>query len=294
MIRYREALNNVEEAVEAVAPGWLTRAEKRAKIFEQLGSYSEKNGDQVLTPFWGEAKPVFMARQYNKCIYCESLLEGGTYGPIQWDLEHFRPKGRVRKWPGPSEEVDTPLIYDFPTGGDLPNGYFRLAYCLRNYAASCKSCNSCLKSDYFPIAGNRIHAGSDPSQYEAEHPYLIYPLEPATDPTDLISFNGPKAVPKPNQAENPSAWRRAQVIIDFFNLNREDLDRRRSEWLYFAIWSQWQLAALGNTQASGALVKLQSDAAPFAGCSRCFVDLCNTDFLRAEQIMAILHRTLCD
>ena len=291
MIRYPDALDDIEAAIETVAPGWLRRADERIRLFDRIRGYSEKHEDTMLAPFWSEIKPIFVQRQHNKCIYCETILEGGEYGAIQWDLEHFRPKGRVRRWNGP--QFPSPLTYDFPIGEASDIGYFMLSYTPSNYAAACKSCNSCLKSDYFPIAGGRIQAGVNPESYSAESPYLIYPLGTHdSDPAAFIKFDGPKAVPTNSRDADEQAWRKAQIIIDFFDLNREDLERRRAGWLYWAVWRCWRDSAAGDTHASQALEYLQSERSEFSNCSRCFVELCNSDFDQAKQMIAVLHETL--
>ncbi len=55
---------------------------------------------------------------YVKCAYCEIKITGG----FDWEVEHFRPKGRVA-------ECDT------------PSGYYWLAYKWENLYPSCTHCN---------------------------------------------------------------------------------------------------------------------------------------------------------
>ena len=93
MIRYPMALATIEAEVENEAKGWLARASARTAIFATLGGYAEEYKDahgvtRKLPPFWGDVKPVFMRHQYNKCVYCETKLEGHQFSTIQWDLEH--------------------------------------------------------------------------------------------------------------------------------------------------------------------------------------------------------------
>ena len=271
----------------------MQRAASRSELFQQLGRYTETHGGMRLESFWGDIKPIYMRCQHNKCVYCETPLEGGAYGRIQWDLEHFRPKKLVRSWEGPKDEVGSPLTYDFPLGADLPDGYYLLSYAINNYAAACQTCNTCLKGNYFPIAGDRVQAGFDPAAYQTEQPFLVYPLGTADpDPADLIAFDGAAAVPRYTMAANPTEWRRAQVIIDFFDLNRESLQNRRARWLYTGVWYCWESASNGNLNAASALEYLQSERSEFSNCTRCFVDLLRTDFPKAQQMMAVVHETL--
>ncbi|BDI28356.1 hypothetical protein CCAX7_004070 [Capsulimonas corticalis] len=203
MIRYPKALPEIEALVDAKVPGWRRNAERRTAAILQLGHYAETSA------IWSEVKPVFMEIQHNKCAYCEQQLEGGEFGAIAHDLEHYRPKRNVRAWPA------DPAKYDFPTGEAFPNGYYHLAYHLGNYAAACKVCNTLMKSYFFPVASSRIAAGDAPEDYAAERPYLIYPIGVLDeDPEEILEFVGVNALPR----QGPSG-RRALVTIDFFGLN---------------------------------------------------------------------------
>jgi hypothetical protein len=288
MIRYPQALNGVEVAVEVEAPGWLERAETRTAVFAELQRYTEVGTDaKKLTPFWGEVKPIFMRRQHHKCVYCETKLEGEVFAEIQWDLEHFRPKSRVRAWP----DRKSAFVYDFPTGEASDSGYYLLAYHLHNYAAACKTCNSPFKSDYFPIAGSRVTAAAHPDNYEAEQPYLVYPLgSTGPDPEELITFDGVEAVPRPSRDVDESGWRRARLIIDFFGLNRDGLVAKRAWWLLQAVWPSLRGAEAGDATAVEYVDRACSARAPYASCSRCFIALYEQDRAAAVALIRVLKR----
>jgi hypothetical protein len=288
MIRYPKALDQIEDAIEAKTGGWLQRATERTRLFSRLGRYAEKYVDdagteQNASAFWSEVKPVYLRRQYNKCVYCESRLEGGGAALVHWDLEHFRPKSNVRKWP------KKPL-YDFPTGEAWPGGYYLLAYHPLNYAASCKPCNTSFKSDYFPIAAARISGSTDPRYYRDEQPYLVYPLgEEDEDPEELITFVGAEAYPKHALDADPRRFRRARLMIDFFGLNRDGLVADRADCL-LDIWSHVKLADTGDTFARRRLDRKRSVRAAFASCVRCFLALCATDRSRAGALIPELEK----
>ena len=84
MIRYPITLTEIEQRVDAKAPNWRRCARWRTTRLFNKGKYEEKSS------IWSEVKPVYMAFQHNKCIYCEQRLEGGPLGTIAHDLEHYR------------------------------------------------------------------------------------------------------------------------------------------------------------------------------------------------------------
>ena len=96
----------------------------------------------------------------SKCAYCERKLESSDYGKIEQDVEHFRPKKMVREWQMPKRLKELGIA-----AMKVPNddrGYFLLPYHPFNYAATCKPCNSALKKNYFPIAGDYELTNEDP------------------------------------------------------------------------------------------------------------------------------------
>lgn len=291
MIRYPEALDQLDAAVEAESPGWSVKAMERTALFDRLEGYSEDYTAEDGTrhkpsSFWSDVKPVFMRRQHNKCIYCESKLEGEAFSTVQWDLEHFRPKRNVRAWPAKKSA----FLYDFPTGGDWDAGYYLLAYHLQNYAAACKTCNSPFKSDYFPIAADRVSGGTHPDHYAAEGAYLVYPLGTVDqDPEELITFEGVTAIPRPVREQDEAGWRRARLTIDFFGLNRDGLLARRAWWLLHAVWPSVTNADRGDETAIRSLERIRSERAPFSSCARCFLSVCEQDRERAAALVPIFE-----
>ncbi len=234
MIGYRfnsdgEAITeeSLREAIEIEKPNWLARAEERTDSFINAGRYNERSG------IWSEIKSLYMRLQHNKCAYCERILaDGGLGGTIEHDLEHFRPKNSVPKWPSRRIADERDIDYDFETGDSLANGYYWLAYDPSNYCTSCKKCNSPLKKNYFPVAGPRGSIGNgNPDQLnETEKPFLLNPVGTLDElPEDIITFDG--LIPIPATAEGRSRDR-AEVVIDFFELDtREELLRGRASVL---------------------------------------------------------------
>lgn len=221
-----------------------------------------------------------MALQMNKCIFCERQFENELYGKIEFDLEHFRPKSSVKAWPDPSRH---PWQYDFETGGADEAGYFWLPYDLQNYAASCKVCNTSLKSNYFPIAGTRITA---PGDLAAEQQFLCYPLgEIDEDPANILTFVATTAVPAVTHGH---LHRRAKVTIDFFDLNgREQLHRERANMIVLLGQSLAAIeAGIGDANDAALVEAIVSPLYPHTACVRAFSEAWDTDRPFARKILS--------
>ena len=92
-----------------------------------------------------------------------------------------------------------------------------LAYDPFNYAVACKPCNTVLKANYFPIAGQRRRAARRPPSRDTERPFLIYPIgDLDDDPEDLIAWRG--CHPLPANARGFDGLR-AMVTIAIFKLD---------------------------------------------------------------------------
>jgi hypothetical protein len=77
------------------------------------------------------AKPFLLALTSGKCAYCESVILNTHPG----EVEHFRPKGRVRGRDGKVEKVTI-------GGAETEHpGYWWLAYAWSNLLPCCIDCN---------------------------------------------------------------------------------------------------------------------------------------------------------
>ena len=273
MIRYPTSTVVIKHLISKRQPFWQAKATERTNYHRQERRFikageSLPNG-QKAKDFWGEVKSVFVTVQHSKCAYCESKIEPSV---MMWDLEHFRPQRRVYAWQ-----------YTFSTGPAMPEGYYLLAYNFRNYVASCKTCNMTYKQSYFPIAHSRVQHGKNVAAHQTEGAYLIYPLgDQAEDPEQHIAFEGVQAVPKTT---------RGQLLIDFFELNREGLQRSRAEWLIHTVWDK--IKALDNKlEAMQKLEWILSHKAPHTNCTRCFLALCLSNPQEAARKYAEMERLL--
>lgn len=280
MVRFEVDLEDIEAQVQVIESTWLARAVQRTQAFIAAGKFDEPSS------IWSEIKTVFIELQHQKCAYCERALPGEAFGLAEYDLEHFRPKGRVQAWPAQSDGLN----YAFKTGVANPSGYYWLAYALGNYAVACKSCNSGLKLDRFPIAGARGKAVIEIAVLnKIEKPFLLFPIGNDDDPRDLIGFLG--AVPF-TKVKSGRKQRRAQVTIDFFRLGdpkREELFRDRFE-LIRNVWGQIKIvndatsAPEEQEDAKVTLEVLRSARSPHSSCANAFVQLFEKDPNKAFEV----------
>jgi len=145
-----------------------------------------------------EVRELLKTAQRWKCCFCESKIEGTSYG----EIEHFRPKAAWRQAP------TTKLIRP---------GYYWLAYSWDNLLWSCKVCNGKHKKHLFPLANPE--ARDCPGRtIEDETPMLIDPTK--CDPRQHIRFRFNRAVPISELGD---------ATITALGLNREPLleDRNR-------------------------------------------------------------------
>lgn len=278
MMRYPLHPAEWRARVDDVSPGWLDRAAERTESFRQLGRYDESSS------IWSQIKRVYMELQGFKCGFCERRLEKSRFGNIEHDVEHFRPKKKVTAWPTDKIREERGIDFDFELGSDADPGYFLLPYHIENYLISCKTCNSTLKSNAFPVAAPRLADGEAPRDMKTEKPFLIYPLGAADDdPEDLITFEG--ILPVPVGASGHKR-RRAEVTIDFFALDgREVLLEERAETilaLHVAMSSLDHPHAATAAAAELLVERLVNPRSPHANCARAFHDLTLTDPFRAE------------
>ena len=278
MIRYTVTYIEMEKKIIAKSNSWLERAEDAKMRCLEAGKFISG------PPDWSEIKQVYMELQSNKCAYCERRLEEFN---IEHDVEHFRPKNAVKSWPISSDEKGPK--YTFPTGTEFRCGYFWLGYSIMNYATACKSCNSTLKANYFPIGKQRGQKNWTISALRREEPLLIYPIGFIdSDPADLITFEGIAAIPR---YQSGHKRRRAQVTIDFFRLNKRDLllDERARGLMELGNLLEKMQEIDDRRKLRKKAYEIQhvcSSSASHAGCKRAFLKLWKEDNDFAKRIIS--------
>lgn len=279
MIRYDVSPTELEALVDKHKPGWRTRAAARTAVLRKKGKYKEASS------IWGEIKAVFMEVQGDgKCCFCERKFDG-NFAQYELDLEHFRPKGMVRKWQRPKSLAGNGIAPTVPTARN--KGYYLLSYHLLNYAAACKPCNSGLKKNYFPISGEYDFGGTDPMRMQAEVPFLLFPLGRLdVDPEDVLSFYG--ILPR-SRAGDGFLRMRGLVTIVFFGLDdvlgRKNLMRQRATAII--VLNHWlmKVADHGDTGAAVQVAGMVSPTASHANCARSFKRLFYADRAEARNVV---------
>ena len=228
MVRFEITLADLEAQIEEEKPGWIQKARLRTAAMTSVtapASFPNR---------WSQIKRVYIDLQGSKCAFCEKWLEDEA---IEHDVEHFRPKGHVDRWPVPPKLKKAGVIVRQASGRTEP-GYKRLAYHPLNYVAACKTCNTILKKTWFPITGTRYIDGDNPASMSSEQALLIYPISDVdVDPEVLIDFHG--LSPK-SKISSGFPCHRALVTIEVFQLDnwrrRKELNKDRAEWLEKLYW----------------------------------------------------------
>ena len=279
MIRYPITKTKLHAEITNVDAKWFTNTAN------DLANLPANPAGTDFKPRWSKIKQVYIDLQCSKCCFCEKPLEG----KIEQDVEHFRPKAEVKPWNVPAKLVAEGVTVKQPANGASEPGYTRLPYEPFNYAMSCKTCNSTLKKNLFPIEGTRDSAGTDPSQMGGEQALFIYPIGTIdTDPEQLIEFDALSPVPK---HKTGFGRRRAMVTIEVFGLGNPKLRRLFQYRAVFVRLLFLDLEGKANATSPAkkakhqiAIDNLTSPHTPFTNCLRSFERLYGSDPVRAEQI----------
>jgi len=155
-----------------------------------------------------------------KCAYCEG--KSASQGP--WDVEHYRPKGRVK------ENKKHP-------------GYFWLAYTWDNLLPSCVFCNqhradqptfddptvgpAAGKLDQFPLSDEAKRAMTFSDPLDLEEPLLLNPCIDQ-DCEDYFRYDV-KGYILVNSSNSATKRKRAEITIKICHLNRRRLRSHRAK-----------------------------------------------------------------
>lgn len=191
---------------------WFERALEATEEMKKSGKPLK-----FIDDLYGGAEPKRALEElfHRKCAYCETQLP-----ELDFDVEHFRPKGAVGESSGHS-------------------GYYWLAYTWDNLFPSCKPCNqrrkdpatftdshngpSAGKLDQFPVVDEGRRAISPDDDLDLEEPLLLNPC--IDNPEEHIVYGlGGFIFPE-------SGDQRGTESIRIFHLERKRLRDRRKDRL---------------------------------------------------------------
>lgn len=291
MIHYPVTLSELVSAIDSALGTAKRRQAWWAKAHSDfLRAVNERTHD-AKKAYWSEIKEAYITLQCSKCAYCETPMPQGSKALIAYDVEHHRPKSATTHWP--TAEMIKLLGITYTVNAGRSRGYPELAHHPYNYAVACKVCNSPYKSSFFPILGKPDATSYVVAQLnKQEHPAIPLPLgEWGEDPGLFLTFEGFIAVPASN---DQLLRKRAQVVIDFFELNRRpDLLLGRATAIVVAYQHLKELkqpdlasdVAMAQAWVDGDL----SQTAPFAAAVRAFKLLYDTDESRAREIVRLAN-----
>lgn len=277
MIRYKVTKAKLHADITAMNATWFT------DTATLLAGLPTPPSTTDFKPFWSKIKQIYIDLQHSKCCFCEKPLEG----KIEQDVEHFRPKAEVKPWKIPAKLTAEGVVAHQPADGSSEDGYVKLAYQPFNYAMACKTCNSTLKKNLFPIEGKRLSKGTDPAAMKAEKAFFLYPLGTIDDdPEKLIGFDALSPVPR---NANGHGRHRALVTIEVFRLHlRKDLLKQRAfllRHLFLELEARTNAtSAAKKAEHQTAVETITAPTSPFTSCMRCFAELYDNDRPRAEAI----------
>lgn len=210
-LRFRQANNDADWAL------WI--ADGKAAVAKML---ADPEGKPVIDDaLYKRQRDRLLEASWGKCAYCELPLAAGQR---KGDVEHYRPKARVRRLDGKPVKI----VRDGATVAHP--GYFWLAYDPQNLLPSCAACNRRAgdatsgrltgKSDLFPTLDD-VWA-TTPEELADEHPALLNPWLDSDDPALHLRFD-------PDTGLVIGISERGRITIDILGLNRDGLPEARRQ-----------------------------------------------------------------
>lgn len=258
---------------EPSSPTWNKWKEKAAIETNRL--INQFNADKQLifsASLYKEERIAILKNFFEKCAYCESVI---TITQHIGDVEHFRPKGRVRHYDG--SEV-------FISASRRHPGYYWLAYDWKNLIPACEACNrpgsnprsqKSGKHDRFPVLGN--HCDS-PGKEGEEEPLLLNPLI-QDNPEEHLVFDPETGIVAPKDGS-----RRGAVTIDVLGLNRDALVDARRDAARFA---RLEFSDAEQRAKSGDATRLNYIKQNYMGGRGAYSAICKTAILaEIEQMIS--------
>lgn len=200
-------------------PEWTDWCKRSASAVAAMMNSPSDSSRLIDDRLYKEQRDRFLLATHKKCAYCETFLPPGER---KGDVEHYRPKARVRDGDG-----NIVRIRNGDTEQPHP-GYFWLAYDFRNLLPSCAACNRRAtdarsgeltgKSDIFPTLDNWW--ASSPQEVADELPVLLNPW--IDEPETNLRFD-------PLTGLVAGTTERGRGTVDLLGLNRDGLVEERLE-----------------------------------------------------------------
>ncbi|MGY8705581.1 hypothetical protein RAD16_07530 [Bradyrhizobium sp. 18BD] len=198
---------------------------KAGELLEKLREMSADQRNQYISDNanWSDLKQPLADLFHGKCWYSECRSRGGDR-----DVDHFRPKGKIRRYPSWPEVEANPDH----------NGYWWLAFNWRNYRYSSRFCNAPRRNpeteslggkwNYFPVRDEaaRVKDECDVELLYDEHAVILDPTD--ADDVDLLTFDE-FGRPRP-RSRDKDAWEYKRTIlgISLLNLDHPDFVKERA------------------------------------------------------------------
>ena len=150
-----------------ITEGTILHDEMKVKYLLHKRAYKNGSKTFVFTNAYKseDVKNKLMSVQHNKCCFCEAKFVNDYF-----HVEHFRPKGKVDKW---------------PNGASSYPGYYWLAYDWSNLFLAKGKTNTSFKRNFFPLTGT-IRRNKTHLETKIESSLLIDPGK--EDPRFHIGF----------------------------------------------------------------------------------------------------------
>lgn len=194
---------------------WVAKAENERLALLSAAPESRRIKDDI----YKGPRDLLLKATHNKCGYCETFLPPGER---KGDVEHYRPKGRVRDRHGSLVQVEI-------AGQHVQHpGYFWLAYDYHNLLPVCGACNRRArdsredrltgKGDIFPTLDD--YYAARPDEVIKEQPALLNPWLADDDPEQHLLFD-------PTTGLVVGQTPRGQETAQLLGLNRDGLVEER-------------------------------------------------------------------
>ncbi len=270
MIRIKVSLGDLRRKIRRKSLTWLKRAHASRTHNANLRRFDRD------TPEWGDIKYVYVRLQGGKCAYCERSNRDDEAAMLEWDIDHYRPKGQVTLWRSRHSNIAC-------TGGSSSVGYYKLGHDPRNYVATCKTCNTYFKQSYFPIAGSkrRVHGVNITSLNKFERPLMLFPLgDLDVDPETVITYLNGFLAPAPVLSAGQALRDRVLATVEILALDAEVLQRDRAREIFVTYLE------LEHGEDPTTLMERARKEGAFAGCVREFIGLYQRDRPEAVRVAA--------